>query len=70
MRCASKSAQRMPDLPGLAIVDPAAREAVDQPIPLFGRLQQHGAAVGARVRLIEGCDEGSIEEVRKENSLW
>ena len=61
--------QRMLDLPGLAIVDQAAREAVDQPIAPVGGVQQHGAAVGARVRLIEGGDEGAIEEVRKQDSL-
>ena len=54
----------------LSIVDQAPREAVDQIVLALGGFQQDGPAVGTRVRLIEPGDEGTIEEVRKENSLW
>ena len=62
--------QRVPHLSGLPIVHEAAREPIDQSVPAFRRVQQDGAAIGARMRLIEGCDEGFVEQVRKADSLW
>ena len=62
--------QRMLHLPRLPIVHEAAREPIDQSVPAFRRLQQDGAAIGARLRLVERRDEGLGEEVGKENSLW
>ena len=62
--------ERMPHLPWLTIVDQTARESVDQPVPALRGFQQNGAAVGARMWLIKRRDEGFVEEVWKENSLW
>lgn len=62
--------ERVPHLAGLPVVDEAPREAIDQAVPSLGRVQQYGTPIRARVLLIEGGDEGAIEEVRKENSLW
>jgi hypothetical protein len=62
--------QRVPDLPGLSGIDQTPGEAIDQIIPTLGGFQQDGAAIGARVRLIERRDERCVEEVRKKNSLW
>jgi hypothetical protein len=61
--------ERVPHLRRLPIVDHTPGEAVDQTVPPLGRLEQDGAAIGTRVLLIEGGDEGTIEEIRKENSL-
>ncbi len=62
--------QRMPPFARLSIVDQAPREAVNQPVPRFRGFQQHRAAVGTRVGLIERRDKGFGEEVWEENSLW
>ena len=62
--------ERVPYLAGLSILHQTPREAVDELVLALSRLQQHGAAVGTRMRLIEGGNEGAIEEVRQENSLW
>src|SRR5713101_5688401 len=48
----------------------AAREAIDDSVLAFRGVQQDGAAIGARVRLVEGRDERFVEEVLKQNSLW
>ena len=61
--------QRMPDLAGLPVVDQTLGEPVDQPVLSLCRLQQDGAAIGARMLLIERRDEGLVEEIREENSL-
>ena len=62
--------QRMPDLPGLPIVNQAPGEALDHAVLHLSRLEQDSAAIGARVLLIERGDEGRGEEVREEHSLW
>jgi hypothetical protein len=62
--------ERVPHFPRLPILDQASGEAIDQAIARFRGLEQHRAAVGARVGLIEGRDEGFVEEVWEENSLW
>ena len=61
--------QRMPDLAGLPVVDQTLGEPVDQSVLSLCRLQQDGAAIGARMLLIERRDEGLVEEIREENSL-
>ena len=61
---------RVPHFARLSIVHQAPREAVNQPVPRVRRFQQHGAAVGTRVGLIERRDEGFVEEVWEEDSLW
>jgi hypothetical protein len=63
-------AERVTHLARGAIIDQAAGEAVDQIVPALCRGQQDRAAVGTRMRLIEGCDEGFVEQVRKADSLW
>ena len=60
----------VPHFPRLPIIDQTPRKALDQTVLSLGGLQQHGAAIGTGVRLIEGRDEGPVEEVGKENSLW
>ena len=40
-----------------------------KPVLSLCRLQQDGAAIGARMLLIERRDEGLVEEIREENSL-
>ena len=62
--------ERVPHLPRLAIIDEASREAINQSVPRFRRLEQDRAAIRARVRLIERRDEGLVEEVWEKNSLW
>ena len=62
--------QRVLDLPRLPIIHEATRETVDQSVAFFRRFEQDRAAIGARLRLIESRDEGFVEEVREENSLW
>jgi hypothetical protein len=62
--------ERVPHFPGLPIIDEASGEAIDQPITRFRGLEQDRAAIRARMRLIERGDEGFVEEVWKENSLW
>ena len=53
-----------------AIIDQAPCEAVDQAVPALRSVQQDGAAIGACVRLVECRDEGFVEKVREENTLW
>jgi hypothetical protein len=48
----------------------AVRQGIDQGEARIGRLQQNGAAIRARVLLIEPGHERAIEQVQKENSLW
>ena len=62
--------ERVPHLPRLPILDEASGEAIDQPVARFRGLEQDRAAIRARVRLIERRDEGFVEEVWEENSLW
>ena len=62
--------QRVPDLTRLPVVDQTLGEPVDQPVLSFRRLQQDGTAIGARLLLIERGDEGLVEEIWEEDSLW
>src|SRR6516164_10226102 len=63
-------AERVLDFPRLPIIHETAREPVDQSVARFRGFEQHRAAIGARIGLIERRDEGFVEEVREENSLW
>ena len=45
-------------------------ERLDQAVHALGRLEQDGAAVGTRVLLVERGDEGLVEQIREQNSLW
>ena len=45
------------------------REGGQQAEPLIGGFKQHRAAVRTRVRLIERRHHGSVEQIRKQNSL-
>ncbi|MDA1093883.1 MAG: hypothetical protein O3A25_11545 [Acidobacteria bacterium] len=67
---AEQVCQRVPDLAGLPIVAQFRGESRDEPILPFGRLEQDRPAIRARVLLIERGDEGLVEEVREEHSLW
>ena len=42
------------------------RQAVDA----LGRLEQHGAAIRARLLAVERGDEGLVEQIREPDSLW
>jgi hypothetical protein len=54
----------------LPIIDEASGKALDQPVARFCGLEQDRAAIRARVWLIERRDEGRVEEVWEEDSLW
>jgi hypothetical protein len=60
----------VPHFPRLPIIDEASGEAINQPVARFRGFQQDRAAIRARVRLIERRDEGFVEEVWEEDSLW
>ena len=62
--------QRVPNLPEFPPVHQTAGETRHQPIHALGRLEQDGAAIGTRVLAVERGDEGLVEEIRKEDSLW
>jgi hypothetical protein len=62
--------QRVLDLSRLPFIHEAARKTVDQSVAFFRGFEQDRAAIGTRLRLIESRDEGLLEEVREENSLW
>ncbi len=62
--------ERVSHFPSLTLVDEAPGEAIDQPVARFRGLEQDRAAIRARVGLIERRDEGFVEEVWEENSLW
>ena len=62
--------ERVPNLPRCAFVGQTPGERLDQAIHALGRLEQDGAAVGTRVFLVERGDEGLVEQIREQNSLW
>ena len=62
--------QRVPDLAGLPGVDQTLGEPLDHPVLPLCRLEQDGPTIGTRVLLIERGDEGCVEEIREEDSLW
>ena len=62
--------QRVPDLPGLPPVDQTAGKARHQSVQPLRRLAQNRAAIGTRVLAVERRDEGRVEEIWKEDSLW
>ena len=51
----------MPDLSGLPVIDQTLGEVIEQAVPCLSRLEHDGAAIGARVRLIERGDEGCVK---------
>ncbi|MCH7748613.1 MAG: hypothetical protein IH939_11015 [Acidobacteria bacterium] len=67
---AEQDSQRLPDCPGLPGIDETPAEAIDHAVTRLSRLEQNGAALGARVLLIERRDEEFVEEGRKQDSLW
>jgi len=62
--------ERVPDFPRLPIIDETAGEAIDQSVARVRGFEQDRAAIRARVRLIKRRDQGLLEEVVEENSLW
>ena len=62
--------QRVPDLPGLPPVNQTAGKARHQPVQPLGRLQQNRPAIGTCVLAVKRGNDGLVEEIRKENSLW
>ena len=67
---AQQICQRMPDLTGLPGVDQTLGEPLDDLVLPLRRLEQDGPAIGARLLLIERGDEGRVEQIREEDSLW
>ena len=57
-------------LPRCAFVGQTPGERLDQAVHVLGRLEQDGAAGGTRVLLVERGDEGLVEQIREQNSLW
>ena len=62
--------QRMPNLAGLPVVDQTLGEPLDHAILTLRGFEQDRTAIGAPVLLIEGGDEGLVEEIWEEDSLW
>jgi hypothetical protein len=60
----------VPHFSSLTILDEAPGEPIDQPVARVRGLEQDRAAIRARVGLIERRDEGCVEEVWEEDSLW
>ena len=55
---------------GLPGVDQTLGEPLDDLVLPLRRLEQAGPAIGARLLLIERGDEGRVEQIREEDSLW
>ena len=62
--------ERVPDLVRRAFVDQTPGERLDQAVHALGRLEQDGAAIGARLLAVELGDEGLVEQIREQDSLW
>ena len=62
--------QGVSDLPGLPVVDQTVGESVDHAVLPFRCAKQDSPTIGTRMRLIERSDEGLVEEIREEHSLW
>jgi len=63
----------MPDFSRLSIINEAAGEALDQAVAPVARVrgfEQDRPAIRTRVGLIKGRDQGFVEEVWEEDSLW
>ena len=60
----------MPHLAGLPGVNQALGKPLDEVVLPLRRLEQDGPTIGARMLLIERGDEGLVEELREEHSLW
>ncbi len=67
---AEQRRQRVPDLPERPPVHQTLGETRHQPIHALRRLEQDSATIGTRVLAVERRDEGLVEEIRKEDSLW
>ena len=70
IRWADQIRERVPNLLRGALVGQTPGERLDQAVHALGRLEQDGAAVGTRVFLVERGDEGLVEQIREQNSLW
>ena len=58
------------DLPSLPLVAKTGSKRFGQAETLVGGLEQDGAAVGVRLLLIEGGDEGLFEQIGKQDRLF
>ena len=61
--------QSVPDLARLAAIGDSPGQRCGQPDPVVERLEQQGAAVGGRVRLVERRLYRAFQEVWKKNGL-
>ena len=64
IRWPEKVRHGVPHLAGFAPVDQTLHECGHQPVHLLGRLQKHGAPVGAGVRLIETSLQETYRRLR------
>ena len=63
-------ADRVRDLRRVPAVRQRGGQRLDDAEPTVHRLQQHRAAVGAGVRLVERRDQGLLEQIGKQNTVW
>ena len=61
--------ERVPDLLRRPAVNQTPAERLDQPVDALGRLEQHGAAVRARLLAVERGHERLAEQIGEENRL-
>ena len=62
--------ERVTNLLRRALVHQTPGEPLDEVVHPLGRLEQHGAAVGARLLPVEGGHDRLAAEVREQNTLW
>ena len=61
--------QRVPDRLRYPAVNQTPAERLDQPVDALGGLEQHGAAIGARLLSVERGHERLVEQIGEENRL-
>jgi hypothetical protein len=66
---AEKLDELMVDLAGLPAITKTPGKTLRELQPSIGRLEQHGAAVGAALGLVKAGDEGLVEQIREQNGL-
>ena len=62
--------ERVPDLLRRALVGQTPGEALDEVVYPLGRLEEHGATVGAGLLPVEGGHDRLAAEFREQNTLW
>ena len=70
IRCPSNSASVCRIFPGSRRSTRHRAKPATNPYTRSAAIEQDGAAIGTRVPAVERRDEGLVEEIRKEDSLW